>query len=214
MTRADQLLNAARSMLSPGMGCAVTMVGEGQLLHAEEACIRRAVPQRRAEFASGRLALRRAIADAGYELPPDIPIVTRADRRPDLPGRLSVSLSHAGGFCIAIATQLPRVGLGIDIEPLDAQRPDQMAASIRPYRFRTGAGDPLAAFSAKEALFKRQYPQTGRMLDFGDIALIMGADTFSACVAGYGFMRGTWARIAGFYLTVSAGPTRQSNFED
>lgn len=192
-------------MLLPGVGCAVVTVGQGQLLPAEADSIRRAVPRRQAEFAAGRLALRRAISAAGYRLPPDTPILTRADRRPDLPAGLIVSLTHAGGFCIAIATQLPDIGLGVDIEPIDAKRPDQMEASIRPYRFRRGGGDPLAAFCAKEALFKRQFPQTNLMLEFEDIALVMGPSSFSACIAGVGFMRGKWARIAGFYLAVSAG---------
>ncbi|TRW95814.1 4-phosphopantetheinyl transferase [Paracoccus sp. M683] len=193
-------------MLPADIGCAVVRIGQGGLLPAEEAALGRAVASRRAEFASGRLALRQAIAQLGRALPPDRPILPGPDRRPDLPPDLSVSLSHAGGLCIALASDRPDRHLGVDIEPVDAPTPEGLADSLRPYRMMPQLLDPLIVFCAKEALFKRQFPQTGAMLDFADIALVLGQQgRFAGCVRGAGLMRGKWCRSMGHYLAISLG---------
>ncbi|WP_232962246.1 4'-phosphopantetheinyl transferase family protein [Paracoccus tegillarcae] len=194
-------------MLGPGISCAVVPLGQGNLLPAEAKSMRNAVTARRDEFASGRLALRLAIARAGYDLPADLPILSRADRQPDLPTGLVVSLAHAGGLAIALASCQPGIGLGVDIEPVHAMRPEGLEDSVQPFRFRDSHPDPLAVFCAKETLFKRQFPVTGRMLDFCEVSLAMDAARFAACIPDLGLMRGKWARISGFYLSVSAGNT-------
>lgn len=208
MSAADRLLQAARALLPADVGCAVVPIGEGRLLPEERQALARAVPRRQAEFAAGRLALRRAIAGAGFALPEDRPILSRPDRRPDLPPGLAVSLAHAGDHCIALASARPGCSLGVDLEPLDARRPEGLAETIAPCRFRGGlAPDALLAFCAKEALFKRQYPLTGRMLDFADIALVMDArGEFAGCMVGAGRMRGHWRQAGGYHLALSFGP--------
>ncbi|WP_299839778.1 4-phosphopantetheinyl transferase [uncultured Paracoccus sp.] len=205
MSAAERLLHAARALLPADVGCAVVPIGEGRLLAEEAQALARAVPRRQAEFATGRLALRRAISEAGFDLPEDRPILPRSDRRPDLPDGLAVSLAHAGDLCIALASTRPGLLLGLDIESMDAPRPEGFVDTIQPFRFR-GAGDALAAFCAKEALYKRQYPVTGRMLEFSDLALVLSTDgRFRACVAGVGSMQGQWLEVSGYYLAISIG---------
>lgn len=209
MSIAAQLERAARQILPGDVAVSVLPIGDAAILPDEARFCERAVPARRAEFASGRLALRQAIARTGFHLPADRPILPRADRRPDLPEGLNVSLAHGGGICIAVATR--RVGhhLGIDLEPLDADQPDDLKTAIQPYRTRRGPDSPLLAFSAKEALFKRQFPVTGRLLDFCDISLIVADDgRFAACLRGAGLLHGAWRCVGGFYLTATAGPVR------
>jgi 4'-phosphopantetheinyl transferase EntD len=207
---ADRLWQAARSILPEDVGCAVVPIGAGRLLPAEAEVMARAVPRRRAEFASGRLALRRAIAATGTAFPDDRAILPRADRRPDLPPGLSVSLAHAGQLCIALASHRAGVMLGVDIEPVTAIRPERLSETLQPFRFRGSSQDDLLAFSAKEALYKRQFPVTGRLLEFSDVALILLSDgRFRGCVAGVGSMQGRWLEATGYYLAISVGPVNR-----
>lgn len=206
MSAAEELARAARLLLPADIGCAVVPIGQGLLLPQEARVVASAVPRRREEFAAGRLALRRAIAASGAALAAERPILPRPDRRPDLPPEIVVSLAHAGALCIALASARPGRTLGVDIEPMTARRPDGLADSIRPWRFRNAPGDALPAFCAKEALFKRQFPVTGRMLDFSDIALVMAGDgRFAGCVAGLGLMRGRWCEAGLYHLAISLG---------
>lgn len=209
MSPARELALSARAILPAGIACAVVAIGEGTLLPAEQAAMARAVPGRRAEFAAGRLALRQAMAAAGLAFSPDRPILPAADRRPDLPPDYSVSLTHAGGLCVAIAASAPGTALGIDIEPRSAHLPDDLGDAIRPYRLLRHDIPPLAAFCAKEALFKRQFPATRRLLDFTDIAVVLQGDgRFAGYMAGQGLMRGKWVESAGFLMAISVGGTR------
>lgn len=206
MSAADRLWLAARALLPDDVGCAVEPIGTGALLTSEAMQVARAVPRRQAEFATGRLALRRAIAASGFALAEDRPILSRPDRRPDLPAGLVVSLAHAGDLCIALASTREGRSLGVDIEPVDAPRPEGLAEAVRPYRFRRAQADALPVFCAKEALFKRQFSRTGRMLEFDEVAVVMAADgAFAGCVAGVGLMRGRWQIAAGFCLALSLG---------
>lgn len=209
MSDANRLWHAARSILPEDVGCAVVSIGAGRLLPAEAEAVARAVPRRRAEFAAGRLALRRAIAATGAAFPDDRPILPRTDRRPDLPPDLSVSLAHAGDLCIALASTRAEILLGVDIEPVNAVRPEGFADSLQPIRFRGPPGDVLAAFCAKEALYKRQYQLTERLLGFSDVAVVLAPDgRFGACVEGVGPMRGRWLRAADYYLAITCGPLK------
>ncbi|UXU76141.1 MULTISPECIES: 4'-phosphopantetheinyl transferase family protein [unclassified Paracoccus (in: a-proteobacteria)] len=203
MTAAEQLHDQALRLLPPGYGCAVLSLRDPvpKLLPAEAACVARAVEHRQREFALGRLALRRAIACAGHDLPGDIPIRMRPDRRPDLPATIRASLSHAGEYCIAVAAPVGGASPGVDIEPCDRALPPDLAQAMMPYR--AGAdSSPILAFCAKEAMFKAQYPLTGQMLDFGAVPLVIARQRFRACL-GRRLIGGRWARAAGYWLAVS-----------
>lgn len=193
----------AQRLIPPGFGCAVLPLDgvPAPLLPAEEAAVARAVPKRRREFAFGRMALRRAIREVGHHLPDDHPIAVRPDRQPDLPCTIRTSLSHSGGYCIAVASPCTDISIGVDLEPIDQRLPERLAELVMPYRIH-GAADPLLAFCIKEALFKAQYPVTARMLDFCDVPVVIGADRFRGCL-GNRLIGGRWGRAADYYLSIS-----------
>lgn len=203
MSGATALCDLARRLLPPGYGVAVLdlTTDPAPLLPEEQAAVTRAVPKRRREFALGRMALRAAIAAAGHELAAARPIAARPDRQPDLPAGLRASLSHSGDYCIAIAAPPGGASVGVDLEPCDRRIPDGLAQTVMPFRQR-GRDVPLLAFCAKEAMFKAQFPLTGRMLDFREVPAVIGPARFRACM-GARLIGGRWGQAAGYWLAVS-----------
>lgn len=190
----------------PGLFCAVAPM-EGPslaLLPQERACVAQAIPRRQHEFAVGRMALRRALHFAGHRLPDTMPIIAKTGREPDLPAGLRASLSHTGEFCIAIAARDPRLCPGVDLERAAADRPDDLGQITAPWG-QIGAihSADLLAFSAKEAIFKSQYPETGMMLEFSDAALVLTAGRLRARLACGAFVSGVWGQAAGHLLVIT-----------
>lgn len=202
---------AALARLFPA-GVAVSVVGIGAgppaLLPEEMAAVAGAVPARVAEFAAGRLAARRAMAALGH---PPGPIPAGADRAPLWPVGLSGSISHAAGVAVAAV----RVGgpLGLDLEEDAALEPDlwplicdpgELAALPETDRGRAAR----LVFSAKEAIYKAQYPLTGRLIGFEAVAVTLEDGGFVARLRqevgplpqGYR-MRGRVERVDGLILT-------------
>ncbi|MDR7150066.1 4'-phosphopantetheinyl transferase EntD [Hydrogenophaga palleronii] len=193
----SQSLQSLRQRLSerlgPGIGIACMDVdGDARRLYSEEcAAVRVAVPRRQREFAAGRQAARRAMMDIGW---PPLAIPTAPDRSPVWPEGLVGSISHNDQACVAVVC--PRgqwQAIGIDIEvhrPIETSlwsticTPREMA--LLPSQPRPLRGLAVAhLFSAKEAVYKWQYPLTGRMLDFQQVQITLGAtmQTFSARIA-------------------------------
>lgn len=176
-----QQLNAA---LGPGIGAACTDVNGDpeQLWPVEQAAIRNAVPRRQREFAAGRSAARGAMDDAGLA---SAAVAVAADRSPIWPAGLVGSIAHNTRACVAIVGRRDRVhAMGIDIE---ADRPMERALwslICTQDELATLASEPPSEqgrwatwlFCAKEAFYKWQYPQTGRMLDFGDVQVTFSPD--------------------------------------
>ena len=177
--------------LGPGIGIAcVDVDGDPRRLYPEEcAAVRLAVPRRQREFAAGRQAARRAMMDIGLA-PSAIP--SAPDRSPVWPEGLVGSISHNDHACVAVVCPQGQA-IGIDIEvhrPIETTlwsticTPQEMALlSSRTEPLRGLAVAHL--FSAKEAVYKWQYPLTGRMLDFQQVQITLGAtmQTFSARIA-------------------------------
>ena len=142
----------------------------------------RAVPARRAEFAGGRAAARAAIASLGLD---PVPIPMGPDRAPRWPVGLVGSIAHDRGLCLAAVGRRSEVAaLGIDLEPaapLDPALADEIASTAE----QDAAGDagPLALrriFSAKEAVYKAQYPLSGLVLEFADLSVTLAPGGFDA----------------------------------
>ncbi|ATQ54832.1 4'-phosphopantetheinyl transferase family protein [Paracoccus yeei] len=202
MNPEQALRDLALRLMPPGFGCAVLSLAQDPdpLLPAEEVAMARAVAKRRREFALGRMALRRALAEAGHERPASAPIAQRPDRRPDLPQAQRASLSHSGAHCIAIAAPPGGPWVGVDIEPLDRAPPEGLSEVVMPYRMANP--DPLLVFCGKEAMFKAQYPASGRMLDFSAVPAVVRGDRIRACL-GHRLIGGRWGVAAGYYLAIS-----------
>lgn len=195
----------AERLLPPGMVCAVSTIDDAvpALLPDEAACVASAVLKRRREFAVGRLVMRRAIRKAGFHLPDDRPIVARPDRSPDLPEGIRASLSHSSELCIAVATTDPHLCPGVDIERMSAKIPDNLGEMVGPVSCKQGMFDPLLAFSAKEALYKSQFPESGEILDFRQAALLVAGQRLRMRLACGRFFSGCWGATSGHLLTLS-----------
>jgi 4'-phosphopantetheinyl transferase EntD len=171
-----------RSLLSAGVAAAqITWldddaIDDSGLFPGERAAVQRAVLRRRAQFAAGRLCARRAMALLGRAAEE---ILMGAQRQPLWPAGLVGSLSHINGYCVAaVAPAASSRALGIDVELAigldqglwstvlsDAEARWTVAAET------TGSSAALWAkliFSAKEALFKCQFPLTQDWLGFLD----------------------------------------------
>jgi enterobactin synthetase component D len=139
-----------------------------------------AVPQRRREFAAGRLCAARALRQLGASGP-----VGRDEktREPLWPEGVAGSISHTRALAAAAVTRGPM--LGIDLEPqlsAGALR-DVRTSAISDAEWALLGADPALAtalFSAKESLFKCLWPSTRVFLDFPDAQLIArDADVFT-----------------------------------
>lgn len=160
----------------------------GDGLFAEEAAlVRRAVAERRREFATVRRCARRALAELGLPPVPLLPGPRGAVRWP--PGVVG-SMTHCAGYrASALARDRDVAAVGIDAEP-DAALPDGVLESIalpqELHRIRQltvrhpGTAWDRLLFSAKEAVYKAWYPAVRRELDFTDaeIAFEPDAGTF------------------------------------
>jgi len=157
-------------------------LGDLPPLFPEEArALRRAVPRRRAEFAAGRAALRRAMAESGLA-PRAVPM--GPDRAPRWPPGLAGSLSHTETAALAVLAPVARAAaLGVDIEAA-TPLPEDLFESVLGIEERCMVGgDGLAAkrvFCAKEAVYKAQYPLTGQVLGFEAVDVRLGPGRFEA----------------------------------
>jgi 4'-phosphopantetheinyl transferase EntD len=99
------------------------------------------------------------------------------------------AIAHAGPHCLAVAARSEQwSGLGIDVEQEQELAPGlQRKILTDPERrhlegLPAGCSWPIAAFSAKEAVFKAWHPRTRRWLDFHDVEICFTpeAGTFEA----------------------------------
>lgn len=151
---------------------------------AEADASARMLPARRAEFLTGRRALRQALAASGIDCGA-IPVGTY--RAPVLPRGVAASLSHSGGLCIAVAARGART-LGLDIEgarPLpgdlwsDILTPRDRARLAEIPAERQGIA-AMQVFSCKEALYKAQFPITGQLIGFDAVDIALAGSMFTA----------------------------------
>lgn len=172
----DRVATALTRLLPPGSGVGAARPADPALLHPEErAAIARAIPARQREFAGGRLAARRALAQIGQT---DHAIPMGADRAPIWPRGVCGTITHAGPVCLAAASADPGlVGLGIDLEPDEPLPPDLLAEILLPEERDLPA---RLVFSAKEAVFKALYPIVGHVFGFDAVRLRLDAHSFTA----------------------------------
>lgn len=161
-------------------------LSEGGLYPVEAEHVRRAVPKRRREFATGRACARAALSNLGIRAQA-IPVA--ANGAPSWPRGIVGSITHCDGFrACAVATRTRYLGLGIDAEP-DAHLPpgllDDIATSAEIAMMQHAAGDKRVKwdrllFCAKESVYKTWNPISGVQLAFHDV------EVFFDCSAGGG----------------------------
>jgi 4'-phosphopantetheinyl transferase EntD len=180
----EQVRTALRKMLGPNAGIGVTDPREPGVLWMDEvAAMNRAIPKRRTEFAAGRSAARTAMAEAGVS---PTAILQGPDRAPLWPTGLTGSIAHCEDCCIAaVAHKDHYKSLGVDVEPATPLASDLTGIICTPAERDWLAGQPnpgLAAkmiFSAKEAVYKAQYPLTGTIIGFDAVTLKMNNGSFT-----------------------------------
>lgn len=179
----DSLRAALHGMLGPNTGIGVTDPTVISALWPEEAkAISRAIPKRQTEFAAGRRAARDALAQLGLA-PSAIP--QGADRAPVWPAGIAGSISHCAQCCIAVAAHnTDYQTLGVDVEPATALDLELVDVICTPSEQAWIADQPnpgLAAkliFSAKESVYKAQYPLTGKVIGFEAVTVKITDDSF------------------------------------
>jgi 4'-phosphopantetheinyl transferase EntD len=153
---------------------------EAPLLPEEEPMVARAIDRRRREVAAGRSCARRALTLLGAA---PVALPAGPDRVPRWPDGVVGTITHTRDFCAAaVAWQRDLRGLGLDAErAIASSREEVMRLVATPAEARwlahlDGGQRPLGSaliFSAKEALYKCQYPLTRQMLDFADVELAL-----------------------------------------
>ncbi len=141
---------------------------------AYPAAMDRCIPKRQAEYLFGRVAARRALAEAGW---PDAQVGTGSQREPLWPAGALGAITHSGPYAAAAVARAGALrGVGIDIEA--ALAPDALtstadyamnAAEVERLRAHAALPFPLAlaiAFSAKESIYKALFPTVGRYFGF------------------------------------------------
>lgn len=187
MTDLPALAAALRAALGPRIGVGVANPQTTRpALHAQEiAATARMTGTRRREFTAGRSAARAAMAALGL---PACPVPMDPDRAPRWPKGLCGSISHTRTAAVALVSrEADAPGLGVDIEedtPLEADLWNTvLTATEQAWLAGFSAPDQgriaKAVFSAKEALYKAQYPLTGQMLTFHDVQLAPARNGFT-----------------------------------
>jgi 4'-phosphopantetheinyl transferase EntD len=159
------------------------------LMADEAVSVAQAVPRRRLEFAMGRACARTAMAALGHAR---TSLPRGQDRMPIWPDALVGSITHTHTWAAAAVARREDgfAAVGIDLEPANELSDDLWEAICLP-----GEQAKLAAiadmtpglaahvlFCMKEAAFKCQFPLSGAMLDFADLAIDIDAEAgmFSA----------------------------------
>ena len=201
-----------RAMLPDTVACAGGRVTDLQaaLRPEEETALTRARTTRRQEFIAGRTAARAALAQLGL---PDTAL-PRDPTGPVLwPQGVTGAISHGGGWALAAVARTQVVtGIGVDIELAGASVPVEEIASAREIAALAGR-DPIILFSAKEAVYKAQFPQSRKMLSFHDLAITFDASSLTAqfLVEAPPFrigdtITGHWAQDADVVITTALIP--------
>jgi 4'-phosphopantetheinyl transferase EntD len=180
--REEALETALATLFPPGTGIAACAIDAPQpdLFPEERPAVATAVPSRRAEFAAGRAAARLALAAIGQ---PATALPSGPQRQPLWPAGIAGSIAHAAGFAIAVARR--GAPLGVDIEEDAPISPDLWPLICQPDEL---AALPLGdrgtyvrhVFSAKEAIYKAQFPMTGAVIGFDAVELRLTPGGFTA----------------------------------
>jgi 4'-phosphopantetheinyl transferase EntD len=164
----------AHASAGPGDPC--------ELLDAEREVTAGVSAVRAQQFAGGRLCARWGLRELGVA---DRPLVVGPGGQPDWPEGICGSISHTEGLIVAVVGHTDRLGrrrIGID-----AERRGRVHEGLYRHLFTEAEISLLAAdpepdllatmiFSAKEALYKAQYPLTSSWVGFGDVTVVIEGD--------------------------------------
>jgi 4'-phosphopantetheinyl transferase EntD len=181
-----------------------------------------AVPARLREFAAGRVAARKAMAEIGL---PALAIPQAPDRAPQWPKGVVGSISHCADLCLAVTGKSADWdGLGVDLElahNLDASLwSDVLCPDERAWLTTMPVVDQgptaLSMFVAKEAAYKAQYMTSRTLFGFDALGIQLTgqgfAATFRQAVPGFAVgdcLDGVLIREAGYVAALCGIANRQ-----
>lgn len=200
-----------------GVGVADPVASPAMVLPEEAVAIASAVPKRKQEFAAGRQAARMALQSIGL---PKVAIPKGTDRAPVFPTGLAGSITHNRTAALAVVAPQTRFRtLGVDIEPEAPLKKELLKAICTPQdraMLEALAEDErllLARqlFSAKEAVFKAQFPITRQVFGFDAASISFNSlrtgftATFHRDIASIragSIVSGQCGRVGGHILTM------------
>ena len=151
--------------------------GTSVLLPEEYRYIAAAAPKRRAEFATGRFCARLALERFALG---SAALLVDPDRAPCWPPGILGSITHTDGYCaVVVASEKNLRGVGLDAEIVRSVELALAPQILTDNEMRRLVNRPLAtqqislalAFSAKEAVFKCQFPMTRSWIDFREVEI-------------------------------------------
>ena len=150
------------------------------LLPEEQKYLHKYGDKRTVDFCLGRACAREILIKIGFER---FPVLIGDDRQPLWPDKLVGSISHTDQFALCVIAEKRELSsIGVDIERINNESFDlySMVASVE--EMQNIGGDTHTVhqqctylakllFSAKEAVYKCQFPLYRRWLDFKDVTL-------------------------------------------
>ncbi|MFZ1862638.1 MAG: 4'-phosphopantetheinyl transferase superfamily protein [Polyangiales bacterium] len=157
----------------------------GRLLASEQEAIAGAAQTRVEQFTAGRVCSRIALSRLGVIKATPIP--RGEDRAPIWPSGFTGSISHTDAWCAAAVARTSDVrSIGIDLEAATPLKPALWRRVCTPGErdWLASLADPGLSgkilFSAKESVYKCQYPITTTFLGFHAVEVQIGDGTFEA----------------------------------
>ena len=157
----------------------------GGLLKAEQDEVAAAAQTRIEQFTAGRVCSRIALGRFGVAM--TTPVLRGEDRAPIWPPGFVGSISHTDTWCAAAVARAEDVrSIGIDLEPATPLKESLWrrvcTAKERDWLHELSAPGLTGKilFSAKESVYKCQYPLTTKFLGFHAVEVELGDESFQA----------------------------------
>jgi len=158
---------------------------QGGLLRSEVALVDGATRTRVEQFTAGRVCSRLALGRLGVAA--TTPILRGEDRAPIWPPGFIGSISHTDTWCAAAVARTENVrSLGIDLESSTPLKEALWRRVCTPkerewlHELPAPGLTGKIVFSAKEAVYKCQYPLSNQFLGFHAVEVTLGDDSFEA----------------------------------
>lgn len=160
-------------------------IAQGELSKAEKEAVAGAARTRIEQFTAGRICSHIALGRLGVS--PATPILPGEDRAPIWPAGFVGSITHTDSWCAAaVARETNLRSIGIDLEPATPLKESlwRRVCTGNEREWLDGITNPglmgKIVFSAKESVYKCQYPLTEQFLGFHAVEVEIDDGSFRA----------------------------------
>lgn len=146
-------------------------------LHPDERAFARSLGGfRQVQFVGGRLALGDLLGELGMRR---VAVLPNAHGAPELAEGFVASVSHKQDLAVGLVARGHGVGIGVDLEDTDRNRPGVAARVLRAEELAVVQAlqpgrqwvDTVVRFSVKESVYKALHPFLQRYIGFGEVAV-------------------------------------------